>query len=131
MHLALYWIDENCLPEESTAIVTDSKLLCDTLHGYGLNTKMLQRRLVTSCAKVEVQWALSRSDVEGNEIADTATKAATLLDKNPTEISYVCASSLIKRSINDEQPPKVWGSLLQIFFKESRNQFSEGPGHTG
>ena len=69
---------------------------------YGLNTKMLWGRLLTSCAKVEVQWALSHSDVEGNKIADTAAKAATLLNEDSTDIPYVCASSLIKRSINDD-----------------------------
>ena len=52
---------------------------------------MLRRRLLTSCAKV-----LGHRGVEGNE------KSATLLDEDPTEIPYVCARSLIKRSINDD-----------------------------
>ena len=102
MHLALDWIDDNCLPEEVIAIVTDSKSLCDALHGYGSDTKMLRRRLLTSRAKVVVQWVPGHSGVEGNELADTAAKAATLLDEDPTEIPYGCARSLIKRSINDD-----------------------------
>ena len=102
MHLALDWIDDNCLPEEVIAIVTDSKSLCDALHGYGSDTKMLRRRLLTSRAKVVVQWVPGHSGVEGNELADTAAKAATLLDEDPTEIPFGCAKSLIKRSINDD-----------------------------
>ena len=101
MHLAVNWVVNNCTPDTSILIATDSQSLCEFLAAFGHAIKELRSKLLSMPQQIAIQWIPGHKNIIGNEWADAAAKRATVLDEPSTPIPYNCARACIKSAIKD------------------------------
>ncbi len=104
MQLALEWATTTH-PEYSLTICTDSQSLLKAIERRSLVTHHLRSLLYARPGPMNLLWIPGHKGIPGNELADTAAKAATLTNSDPPRpISYASARSLIRRTFTDPPP---------------------------
>ncbi len=97
MQLALEWATTNH-PEYSHTICTDSQSLLRAIERRSSVTYHLRSLLNAQPGPTSLLWIPGHKGIPGNELADTAAKAAALTTSDPPRpISYASARSLIRR----------------------------------
>ena len=94
--MAVQWIRDNCSAEDSVLICTDSQYLCSALKGSSYILGELVDTIGQCVAKITFQWIPGHADIPGNDLADSAAKAATSLDEPQAPVSYGSACALIR-----------------------------------
>ncbi len=103
MQLALEWATTNHL-EYSLTICTDSQSLLKAVERRSPVIHHL-RSLNARPGPTSLLWIPGNKGIPGNELADTAAKAAALTTSDPPRpISYASARSLIHRTLIDPPP---------------------------
>ena len=122
MHLAADWIETNCHGSEKMLIVTDSQSLCGALLGHGEDVAELRLRLLSVPADLAIQWVPGHSNIAGNDMVDTAAKAATTLNEPQTSIAYSGICAVIRSEVRDvlthERSMKVYSNISKKKEKE-------------
>ncbi len=104
MHIAMEWATANH-PEYSLTICTDSQSLLKAIERRSPVTHHLRSLLIARPGPTNLLWIPGHKGIPGNELADTAAKAAALTNSDPPRpISYASAKSLIRRTFTDAPP---------------------------
>ena len=99
---AASWCVEHLAPNQRCLIATDSQSLCKALIGYSIEVHELKLCLEETLGTIIIQWIPGHADVPGNELADSAAKAATTLESEPKAVSLRGIAPEIRKAIPDE-----------------------------
>jgi ribonuclease HI len=104
MILALNWIVKENNPNH-TVICSDSQSLLKNIDSGAADLKNIFELFALIKGSITLQWVPSHVNVPGNELADQAAKAATLLTSDEEHpITYTTAKALIERMVGDPKP---------------------------
>ena len=100
--MAVEWLSTN--KPSSGLIITDSQSLCEALQGHDPNLDPLRLKLKNTDFPLTIQWIPGHSNIPGNELADTAAKAATELEEQASPVTYGSICTTIRRMTKDPPP---------------------------
>ncbi len=104
LQLTLEWATTNH-PEYSLTICTDSQSLLKAIERRSPVTHHLESLLNARPGPTTLLWIPGHKGIPGNELADTAAKAAaTTTSDPPRPIFYASARSLIRRTLINPPP---------------------------
>ncbi len=113
MQLALEWATTNH-PDSSLTICTDSQSHLKAIERRSPVTHHLRSLLNARPGPTSLLWIPGHKAIPGNELADTAAKAAALTTSDPPRpISYASAKSLIGRTLTD--PPSTNSKTAGVY----------------
>ncbi len=104
MKVAMEWATTNH-PECSLTICSDSQSLLKGIERRPPVAQYLRSLLNARPGPTSLLWIRGHKGIPGNELADTAAKAAALTNSDPPRpISYASERSLIRRTFTDPPP---------------------------
>ena len=116
MQTAFGWIEDHLNPGNFVAIFTDSQSLCTVLQGTSTALDGLRQSISRVPCHLTVQWIPGHCDIPGNELADSAAKAASSAQGPLPGITFSNACCHVKQKTKDppiahERTRKVYQSL--------------------
>ena len=117
---AASWCVEHLAPNQRCLIATDSQSLCKALIGYSIEVHELKLCLEETLGTIIIQWIPGHADVPGNELADSAAKAATTLESEPKAVSLRGIAPEIRKAIPDEPIDHLRTSKVYEMYSRTR-----------
>ena len=118
MQMAADWL-VSLGTDQSATIFTDSQSLCMALKVITPTLDPLREKLLKHMGPVVIQWIPGHVGIPGNELADTAAKAATTTTGLHRGVSYVNACAAAKRLTKD--PPITHQRTRSVYASLSKN----------
>ena len=122
MRMSIGWVEDNLTEENSVTVFTDSQSLCVALLGSSTALDELRLRISRVRARLVIQWIPGHSNIPGNELADSAAKAATLAPGRGGGVTYTSICSAIKAAVKD--PPIQHLRTKEVYAAYSRERES-------
>ena len=105
MESSSIWISTNTNhPSNTILFCTDSKSLCGALILSNLRTTPIHNSINSITSSIFIQWIPGHSAVPGNELADKAAKATTIVTNTILSVSSSSSIQVINKSIRDDSP---------------------------
>ena len=120
MKTAVSWIDEHLDPSNTVAIFTDSQSLCSALQGTSAVLDGLRQSISRVKCHLTVQWIPGHCDIPGNELADSAAKAASSAQGPLPGITFSNACCHVKQKTKD--PPIAHDRTRKVYQSLSRQR---------